>query len=58
MELCWCHVGVVAVDDGGCSCVVLGVGGCLLAVYVCDGGWGWCVLVACFPVVGGGGVGE
>ena len=56
----WCHVGVVAVNNGGGSGVVLGVGVCLLAVYVCDGGWGWCVwvLVACFPVVGGGGVGE
>lgn len=55
----WCGVGVVAVDDGGGSGVVLGVGVCLLAVYVCDGGWGWRVaLVSCFPVVGGGGVGE
>lgn len=35
----WCGVGVVAVDDGGGSGVVLGVGVCLLAVYVCDGGW-------------------
>lgn len=23
VELCWCRVGVVAVDDGGCSGVVL-----------------------------------
>lgn len=38
VELCCWEVGVVAVNDGGCSCVVLGVGGCLLAVYVCDGG--------------------
>ena len=60
VELCWCDVGVVAVDDGGGSGVVLGVRMCLLAVYVCDGGWGWCVwvLVVCFPVVGGGGVFE
>lgn len=54
----WARVGVVAVDDGGCSGVVCGVGGGLPAVYVCDGGWGWCFLVVCFPVVGGGGVGE
>lgn len=54
----WCYVGVVAVNDGGCSCVVLGVGGCLLAVYVCDGCGGGRVWVLCFPVVGGGGVGE
>ena len=25
VELCWCGVGVVAVNDGGCSGVVLGV---------------------------------
>ena len=25
VECCWCHVGVVAVDDGGCSCVAGGV---------------------------------
>ena len=54
----WCHVGVVAVNNGGCSCVVLGVGGCLLAVCVCDGCGGGRVWVLCFPVVGGGGVGE
>lgn len=54
----WARVGVVAVDDGGCSGVVLGVGVRLLAVYVCDGGWGGRVLVVGFPVVGGGGVGE
>lgn len=56
----WCDVGVVAVDDGGCSGVVLGVGGCLLAVYVgdgCGGGRVW-VLVVCFPVLCGGGVCE
>lgn len=60
VECCWCDVGVVSVNNGGCSCVVHGVGGGLLAVCVCDGGWGWCVwvLVVCFPVVGGGGVGE
>ena len=49
---------VVAVDDGGCSCVVHGVGVCLLAVCVGDGGGGGCVGVACFPVLGGGGVFE
>lgn len=58
MELCWCHVGVVAVDDGGCSCVVLGVRVCLRAANVGDGGWGGCFLVVLFPVLGGGGVGE
>ena len=60
VELCWCCVGVVAVDDGGCSGVVLGVGVCLCAVYVGDGGGGWCVwvLVVLFPVLCGGGVGE
>lgn len=60
VELCWCGERVVAVDDGGCSCVVGGVGGCLLSVYVgdgCGGGRVWC-LVACFPVSGGGGVCE
>ena len=60
VELCWCGVGVVAVNNGGCSCVVHGVGGCLLAVYVCDGCCGgrvWC-LVVLFPVLCGGGVGE
>lgn len=54
----WARVGVVAVDDGGGSGVVRGVGVCLLAVYVGDGGWGGCVLVVLFPVVGGGGVCE
>lgn len=58
MELCWCHVGVVAVDDGGGSGVAGGVCVCLLAACVGDGGWGGCFLVAGFPVVGGGGVGE
>lgn len=60
VELVWCDVGVVAVNNGGCSCVVLCVRVCLLAVYVCDGCCGgrvW-VLVAGFPVSGGGGVGE
>lgn len=54
----WARVGVVAVDDGGCSGVAHCVCGCLSAVCVCDGGWGWCFLVVCFPVLGGGGVGE
>lgn len=54
----WARVGVVAVNNGGCSGVVLGVCGCLPAVYVCDGGWGWRFLVVLFPVLGGGGVGE
>ena len=60
MELCWCGVGVVAVDDGWGSGVAGGVRVCLLAACVGDGGWGWCVwvLVVCFPMVGGGGVGE
>ena len=58
MELCWCGVGVVSVNNGGGSGVVHGVGGGLLAVCVGDGGWGWCVLVVCFPILGGGGVGE
>lgn len=58
MELCCWEVGVVAVNNGGCSCVVHGVGGGLLAVYVGDGGWGWCVLVVLFPILCGGGVGE
>ena len=39
VELCCWEVGVVAVNDGGCSCVVLCVRVCLLAVNVCDGGW-------------------
>lgn len=38
VELCWCCVGVVAVNNGGGSCVVLCVQVCLLTVYVCDGG--------------------
>ena len=54
----WCGVGVVAVDDGGGSCVAGGVGCGLLAVYVGDGGGGGRVWVVLFPVVGGGGVGE
>lgn len=58
MELCCWEVGVVAVDDGGCSCVVHGVGGCLCAVYVCDGCGGGRVWVVGFPVLCGGGVGE
>ena len=58
MELVWCGVGVVAVDDGGGSCVAGGVGCGLLAVYVGDGGGGGRVWVVLFPVVGGGGVGE
>lgn len=58
MELCWCGVGVVAVDDGGCSCVVLCVRVCLLAANVCDGCGGGRVWVVGFPVVGGGGVCE
>ena len=58
MELCWCGVGVVAVDDGGGSGVAGGVGVCLLAVYVGDGGWGRVFWVVLFPVVGGGGVCE
>lgn len=58
VELCWCGVGVVAVDDGGCSCVVHGVGVCLLAACVGDGGGLWGVLVVCFPVPRGGGVTE
>ena len=58
MELCWCGVGVVAVNNGGCSGVVLGVGVCLLAVYVCDGGWGGRVWVVLFPILCGGGAFE
>ena len=58
VELCWCGVGVVAVDDGGCSCVVLCVRVCLLAVYVGDGGGLWGVWVVLFPILCGGGVGE
>lgn len=58
MELCWCGVGVVSVDDGGGSGVVGGVGCGLLAVCVGDGGVGGCVLVVCFPMLGGGGVFE
>ena len=60
VELCWCRVGVVAVNDCWGSGVVLGVGVCLLAVYVGDGGWGWGLVswVVCFPVLGGGGVCE
>lgn len=38
VELCWCCVGVVAVNNCGCSCVVLGVRVCLCSVGVCDGG--------------------
>lgn len=56
--MCWCGVGVVAVDDGGGSGVAGGVGVCLLAVYVGDGGWGRVFWVVLFPVVGGGGVCE
>lgn len=58
MELCWCGVGVVAVNNGGCSCVVHGVGGCLCAVGVGDGGGRLVFGVVLFPVVCGGGVGE
>lgn len=58
VELCWRGVGVVAVDDGGCSCVVLGVGVCLCAVYVCDGGGLGVFGVVCFPILCGGGVCE
>ena len=58
VELCWCGVGVVAVNDCWGSCLVLGVGGCLLAACVGDGGGGLVFGVACFPVSGGGGVGE
>lgn len=54
----WACVGVVAVDDGGGSGVVRGVGVCLLAACVCDGGGRRVFWVSCFPVVGGGGVGE
>ena len=54
----WARVGVVAVDDGGCSGVVLGVRVCLLAVYVCDGRGGGRVWVVLFPVLCGGGVCE
>ena len=58
VELWWCCVGVVAVNDGGCSCLVLGVGVCLLAVCVGDGGGGGVFWVVLFPVSGGGGVCE
>ena len=58
VELVWCGVGVVAVDDCWGSCLVLGVGVCLLAVCVGDGCGGGCVWVALFPVLCGGGVGE
>lgn len=58
MECCWCGVGVVAVNNGGCSCVVHGVGGCLLAANVCDGGGGKVFGVVLFPVLCGGGVAE
>lgn len=54
----WCHVGVVAVDDGGGSGVVLGVGVCLLAVYVGDGGWCGVFWVVLFPILCGGGAYE
>ena len=60
MELCWCGERVVAVDDGGCSCVVLCVCLCLLAVCVgdgCGGGRVWC-LVVLFPILCGGGATE
>ena len=60
VELCWCGERVVAVDDGGCSCVVLCVCLCLLAVCVgdgCGGGCVWCVVVL-FPILCGGGVCE
>lgn len=58
VELVWCHVGVVAVNNGGCSCVVHGVCERVCAVCVGDGGGGLVFGVACFPVSGGGGVGE
>ena len=58
MELCCWEVGVVAVNNGGCSCVVLGVGGCLCSVGVCDGGGRLVFGVVLFPVLCGGGVGE
>lgn len=58
VELCCWEVGVVAVDDCWGSCLVLGVGVCLLAVCVGDGCGGGRVWVLCFPLVGGGGVGE
>ena len=54
----WCHVGVVAVDDGGCSCVAHCVCERVCAVCVGDGCGGGRVWVLCFPLVGGGGVGE
>lgn len=56
VELCWCGVGVVAVNNGGCSCVVHGVGGCLLSAYVGDGGGGRVFGVVLLPALGGGGV--
>ena len=60
VELCWCGVGVVSVDDGGCSCVAHCVCERVCAVCVgdgCGGGRVWC-LVVLFPVLCGGGVGE
>lgn len=54
----WCGVGVVAVNNGGCSCVVLGVRVCLLAANVCDGRGGGRVWVVLFPVLCGGGACE
>ena len=60
VELCWCDVGVVAVDDGGCSCVVHCVCERVCAAKVGDGcgGWRvWCLVVG-FPILCGGGVCE
>ena len=54
----WARVGVVAVHDGWGSCLVLGVCERVCAVCVGDGGGGLVFWVSCFPVVGGGGVGE
>ena len=58
VECCWCGVGVVAVNNGGCSCVAGGVGGCLLAACVGDGCGGKVFGVVLFPVSGGGGACE
>lgn len=58
VELCWCGASVVAVNNGGCSCVVHGVGGGLLAVYVGDGCGGGRVWVVLFPILCGGGATE
>lgn len=54
----WARVGVVAVDDGGCSGVVCGVGGGLPAVYVGDGGGCGVFWVVLFPILCGGGAYE